>query len=79
MASEVEATGVAIHTEDGNVVSALIATIEELPGGVKIEAARVVSTCPFFPDKCQGTVWPNRKNPDAVVQSVACIDKLSIG
>lgn len=79
MASELEATGRAIHTEDGDVVSTLIATIEELAGGVKVEAARVVSMCPFFPDKCQCTVWSNRKDPNAVVQSIARIDKLSIG
>ena len=79
MASEFEATGRAIHTEDGDVVSALIATIEELAGGVKVEAAWIVSTCPFFSDKCQGTVWSNGEDPDAVVQPVACIDKLPIG
>lgn len=40
MAGEVEATCFAIHTEDGDVVSSLIATIEELAGGVKVEASR---------------------------------------
>ena len=37
MAGEVEAAGVAIHPEDGDVVTALIATTEELAGGSKLK------------------------------------------
>ena len=59
MAGEVEAARFAIHTEDGDVVTALIATIEELAGGVEVEAARIVPACPFFPQKCQVTVCAN--------------------
>ena len=53
MAGEVEAAGLAIHSEDGDVVTALIAAIEELAGGIEVEAARIVPACPFFPDKRQ--------------------------
>ncbi len=50
MAGEVEAAGFSVHMEHGDVVTSLIAAIEELPGGVEVEAARIVPACPFFPD-----------------------------
>jgi hypothetical protein len=78
MAGEFEAAGLAIHLEDGDVVAALIATIEVLASGIKVEAARIISSCPFFPYERELAVWANGKYPDAVVQPVACIDKLSI-
>ena len=78
MAGEVEAAGFAIHTENGDVVTSLIATIEELARGVEVEAARIVPACPFFPDKCQRAVSIYGKDPDAVVQPVAGIDKPAI-
>src|SRR5258708_10272254 len=79
MAGEVEAAGFAVHMEHSDIVTSLIATIEELAGGVEVETARVVSACPFFPDIGQGAVLSNGKNPDAVVQPVARIDKPAIG
>src|SRR5437667_11717815 len=78
MAGEVEAAGFAVHTEHGDVVTSLIAAIEELASGVEVEAARIVPACPFFPHICQGAVWAYGKNPDAVVQPVASIDKPAI-
>src|SRR5438445_12888158 len=79
MAGEVEAAGFAVHTEHGDVVTALIAAIEELARGVEVEAARIVPACPLFPDIGQGAVWAYGKNPDAVVHPVAGIDKPAIG
>src|SRR5262249_48103690 len=79
MAGEVEAPGLAVHAEHGDVVPALIATIEELAGGVDVETARVVPACPFFPDMGQGAVGSDGKDPDAVVQPVARIDKPALG
>ena len=80
MAGEVEAAGFAIHTEDGDVVAALIAAIEELAGGVEVEAARIVSARPFFADDTSvSPSGPIGKDPDAVVQPVAGIDKPAIG
>ena len=79
MAGEVEAACFAIHTEDGDVVAPLIATIEELAGGVEVEAARVVPACPFFPDIGQIPARANGEDPDAVVQPVAGIGKPAIG
>src|SRR5438105_81074 len=78
MAGEVEAAGFAVHTEHGDVVPALIAAIEELAGGLEVEAARIAPACPFFPDMGQGAVCSYGKNPDAVVQPVAGIDKPAI-
>ena len=67
MAGEVEAAGLAIHLEDGDVVGSLIATKEELASGVEVEAARVIPSCPFFSDERKFAVSANRKDPDAVV------------
>ena len=78
MAGECEAAGLTIDLEDGNVVAALIATIEELASGVEVEAARVIPSCPFFPQEREDAIWPSGKYPDAVMQSVTRIDKLSI-
>ena len=64
MAGEVEAAGFAIHAEDGDVVAALIAAIEELAGGVEVEAARIVPACPFFPDDRSASPFgPTEKIP----------------
>ena len=79
MAGEAQAARCAVHTEHGDVVIALIAAIEELAGGVEVEAARIASACPFFPDTGQRAVWSDGKDPDAVVQAVARIDKPTIG
>lgn len=79
MARELESAGLAIRFKDGDVVSTLIATIQELACRVEVEAARIIPSCPFFPQEREVTVWTNGKNPDAVVQSVARINKLTIG
>src|SRR5262249_32854754 len=76
---EVEGAGFAVHAERGDVVTALIAAIEELACGVEAEAARIVPARPFFPHIGQGAVCSDGKNPDAVVQPVAGIDKPAIG
>ena len=78
MAGEVESAGLAVHAEHGDVVTSLIAAIEELAGGVEVEAARIVSACPFLPDIGQRAVCSYGKNPDAIVQPVAGIDKPAI-
>jgi len=48
MPGEVEAASLAIHLKDGNVIASLIAAIEELSGGVKVEAARIISAGPLI-------------------------------
>src|SRR5262245_11864913 len=75
MTGKVETAAFAVHTEDGDVVTSLIATIEELADGVEIEASRIAPACPFFPDIGQRAFWTYGKNPDAVVEPVASIDK----
>ena len=65
--------------EDGDVVTTLIAAIEELARGVEVETAWIIPARPCFPEKRQVAVWANGKDPDAVVQSVARIDKPPIG
>ena len=79
MTGEFEAASLAVHPEDGNVVTTLIATIQELAGGVEVEAARIIPSCPFFSDKGQVAIGTNGKDSDAVVQPVARIDEFPIG
>ena len=79
MAGEVEAAGFAIDMEGGDVVATLIAAIEEPASWVEVETAWIIPACPFFPDKSQVTVCVNGKDADAVVHSVARIDKPPIG
>ena len=50
MAGKCEAAGLAIHPEDGDVVVPLIATIEKLARGIEVEAARIISSGPLFPE-----------------------------
>ena len=78
MAGEVEAAGFTIHPEDGDVVAALIAAIEELAGRVEAKAARIVPARPFFADVGQSPIGSYGKKRDAVVQSIARIDKSAI-
>ncbi len=79
MTSESQGAGSAIHLKHGNIVATLIAAVEEPTGRIKVEAARVIPSCPLFPNERQTTVWPNRKDPNTVVQAVARIDELPIG
>ena len=79
MAGELEAAGPAIDPEDGDVVAALIAAIEEPAGRIEIETARVVPAGPFLPDERERSRLAHGKPRDAVVQTVGGIDKSAIG
>ena len=63
MAGEFEAAGLAIHSKNGDVVGSLIAAIEELASGVEVEAARIISSCPFFSYEREVAVGPTEKIP----------------
>ena len=78
MAREFEAAVLTTHLKDGDVVGSLIAAIEELARRVEVEAARIIPSCPFFPDEGEIAVWANGEDPDAVMQPVARIDESSI-
>ena len=78
MAGKFEAAGLAIYLEDGDVIGALITGVKEQAGGVEVEAARIIPSRPFFPYEREVAVSAHGKDPDAVVQPVARIDKLSI-
>src|SRR5262245_39705458 len=79
MTCECEPSRLAIDPEDRDVVPALIATIEEVAGRVEIEAAGIIPSRPFFPDIRQVAVRAEGEDTDAVVESVARIDKSPIG
>ena len=75
---EAKATSIAIGLENCDVVSPLIATKKKSSRRVEAETAWIVSSCPFIGDERQIAVRTNRENSDAIVQSVACIDKISV-
>ena len=78
MAGEFETTGLEIHLKDGDIVTSLIATIEVPAGGIEVEAAWIIPSCPFFPYERKLAFSANGKNPDTVMQPVARINKLPI-
>jgi len=63
MAGEFKAAGFTIHSEDGDVIASLFATIKIPASGIEVEATRIVSSCPFFPYEIQVAIWANRKKP----------------
>lgn len=75
---EVQAAGLTVHFKDGDVVSSLISAVKKSTGGVEAEAARIVTSRPFFADKREIAIRPNRKDSDAVMESVARIDEFSV-
>src|SRR5438045_5303747 len=78
MAGEGQSASVPIDAVHRHVVSSLITDIKELPGRIEIEAARIISTCPFLAHERQFTALANRKYPNAVVQTVARVHKPAI-
>src|SRR5205814_321585 len=60
------------------VVGPLVAGIEELAGGIKIEAARIISTRPFVADKAQLAGFADRENANTVVQTIAGVNEAAI-
>ena len=79
MTGKFESTSLSIYSKYGNVVGPLIAAIEELPRRIEVEAARIISSCPFFSKGTELTVLTNGKDPDAVVKPVAGVDKFPVG
>ena len=65
--------------EDGDVVAALIAAVEELAGRIEVEAAGIIASRPFLPEERQVAVRADGEDPDAVVQPVARIDESPVG
>ena len=63
MAGKMEPSSRLIHTENSNIVSALIATVKELTSGIQVEAAGIVSTSPFFSQISQDSIRAYRKIP----------------
>jgi hypothetical protein len=79
MARKMEPSGRPIYTENRNIVSALIATIKKLTGGIHVEAAWIVPASPLFSLISQNSIRAYRKDSDTVIQSVTGIDKSAIG
>ena len=74
MPGEVQSTGFAVDFEDRDVVASLVAAVQELACRIEVETARIISSRPFFADVGQFAVGANRKDPDAVVKSVARVN-----
>src|SRR4051812_37992898 len=79
MAGEREAAGLAIHSEDRDVIAALVAAVEEPAGGVEGEATGIIPARPFLPDVRQLAVRADREDRDAVVKPVARVDEAPVG
>src|SRR5688572_27981504 len=79
MAGEGKASGPWIPAEGSDGIASLVARVEEIPAGIGIEAARVVPTGPFLSSEGEGSSFPDRKDPDAVMQAVARVDEPAIG
>ena len=78
VARESEAARRAIHLKDGDTVGSLIAAVKELARRVEAEAARIITSRPFFAQEGQLAVGTNGKDADAVVQSVARINEFPV-
>src|SRR5438105_3884086 len=79
MAGEHQAARFVIHAEGSDVVAALVTGVEELAGGIEVEAARVVPTRPFLAHEGQLAVFADGEDADAIVEAVAHIDEVAIG
>ena len=79
MARKMESSSRPIYTENSNIVSALIATIKKLTGGIHVEAAWIVPASPLFSLISQNSIRAYRKDSDTVIQPVTGIDKSAIG
>ena len=78
VAGEVKAAGHTVHCEDGNAVGSLITTVKKPTRGIEAEAAWIIASCPFFANEREFAIRSNRKDADAVVESVAGIDEFPI-
>lgn len=79
VAGKGQAARLAIHAEDGDVVGALIAGVEESTGWIEIEAAGIIPARPFLTDVGQGTGLADGEDRDAVVQTIAGVEKPAVG
>src|SRR5215213_6924760 len=79
MAREGQGPGLPIDAENGDVVAALVAAIEEATGGIERKAAGIVAAGPLLAEVGQISVLADPKDPDAVMQPVARVDKPSVG
>ena len=78
VASEFKATVLTVHSKDGDIVSSLISTVKKPTSGIEAEAAWIIAACPFFANKREIAIRANRKDANAVVESVARIDEFSV-
>src|SRR4051812_9310004 len=79
VAGEREAAGLAVDAEDGHVVAALVAAVEEAAGRIKGETAWVVAARPFLADILHLTASADGQDANAVVQSIADVEELAVG
>lgn len=78
VAGKFEFTTFVIFLKNRDVVSSLIAAVKKPTGRIEVEATGIISSRPFLSNKGKVAVLPNGKDPNAVVQSVACVYKFPI-
>ena len=78
MPRECQFPGLSIDSENRQMIGALITAVEKTPRRIEIEASWVVAARPLFAHKRQLTIFPHGKDPNAVMQAIAGINKLAI-
>ena len=73
-----QCTGLAINAEGGDSVTALVATVKEISGGIEVEAAGVIAAGPLFPSPGEHTRGANGKPRDGVVQPIRGVKESSV-
>src|SRR5882724_776567 len=70
LAVEGEVAGRAVDTERGDVVTSVIARIQEAARGIDVDVARVIAPGPRLPDVPEPAGVADREDGDAVVHQV---------
>ena len=78
MACKRQSAGFSVDLKNSNVVSALVARIEELAARIKVETARIIAARPFDTLERQFAVGTDGEDSNTVVKSVAGVDKFTI-
>ena len=78
LSGELQQSGHPVHLENGDMISPLVAAIKIVAGRIKTETARIIPSGPLVRDLSDGAIIANGKNPNAVMQSVARVNVLSV-
>ena len=78
VARKLQAALLMIDFEHGDVIAALIATVQKPSRRVEIETAWIVASSSLLADIRQFAIRPDREDADTVLKSIARVDELSV-